>query len=220
MERTAFTVLVILLLAVALISCGRGIGGDGSTADSQPSQPSQPPDPPPYAGVQVLTRHGNNARTGLNAEETVLQPSNVNVSTFGKLFSYQVDGYIYAQPLYVSNVRISGGTHNIVYVATEYDSVYAFDADSPSNSSPLWKTSLLKAGETPLAGGAIKPWIGVTSTPVIDVTGKTMYVVSRHAGGAIRLNALNIETGSIIKSLDVGASVASTLLRFLPWSQR
>ena len=79
----------------------------------------------------VLTQHNNNARTGAYTTETILTPSNVNQSNFGKLFSYPVDGRIYAQPLYVPGVAIQGkGTHNVVYIETEHDSVYAFDADA------------------------------------------------------------------------------------------
>src|SRR6266478_2116278 len=100
---------------------------------------------PTLAQVNVLTYHNNNARTGENLEETLLTPANVNSSTFGKLFRYSVDGYVYAQPLYVSGLNIAGkGTHNALFIATEHDTVYAFDADS--NSGPanglLWQTNL------------------------------------------------------------------------------
>src|ERR1043165_1106695 len=91
------------------------------------------------AQVNVTTYHNNNARDGQNLNETILAPGNVNASQFGRLFVQPVDGYAYAQPLYVSKVSISGVTHNVVYVATEHDSVYAFDADSNTgaNASPL-----------------------------------------------------------------------------------
>ncbi len=83
-----------------------------------------------YAQVSVTTYHNDNARTGQNTLETVLTTSNVNASSFGKLFRVPVDGQIYAQPLVLSNLSIGGGTHNVVYVATEHDSVYAVDADN------------------------------------------------------------------------------------------
>ena len=101
----------------------------------------------------VFTEHNDKARTGQNLSETVLTPRNVNSETFGKLFSYSVDGQIYAQPLYVPNVAIPGqGTHNVVYVATQNDSVYAFDADGLS-STPLWQDSFInpRKGITPVS---------------------------------------------------------------------
>ena len=92
------------------------------------------------AGVNVLTYHNNNARTGANLNETNLTPATVASADFGKLFSYAVDGYVYAQPLVVTGVTIPGqGVHDVVYVTTEHDSVYAFDANS---NAPLWSVSL------------------------------------------------------------------------------
>src|SRR5580765_1939419 len=98
------------------------------------------------AQVNVLTGHNDNARTGLNPNETILTPTNVNIYGFGKIFSRPLDGTPYAQPLYVSNLPIPGkGTHNVVFVATMHDSVYAFDADSNlgSNGPPLWQKSFI-----------------------------------------------------------------------------
>src|SRR5579864_6928734 len=94
---------------------------------------------PAWGEVSVLTWHNDNARTGQNLAETTLTPANVNSASFGKKCSYSVDGQVYAQPLYVPGVSISGSTHNVVYGATEHASVYAFDADCLS-TSPLWHT--------------------------------------------------------------------------------
>ena len=99
----------------------------------------------PAAGqVSVRTYHNNNYRDGANPNETILNPTNVNPTTFGKLFSYAVDGYVYAQPLYVPNVAVAGqGTHNVLFIATEHNTVYAFDADSAgAGGGLLWKTNL------------------------------------------------------------------------------
>jgi hypothetical protein len=152
-------------------------------------------------GVNIPMFHVDQNRSGLNAGETLLTPSNVTASSFGKLFSYLVDGYVYGQPLLISNLAMSGGTtHNVLFAATENDSVYAFDADSYGTGTPLWMTSLLQSGETPITNGPIQPVEGITSTPAIDTTTNTMYVVSTQtssaAGGTFRLNALDITTGA------------------------
>jgi len=94
------------------------------------------------AQVSVLTQHNDNARTGQNLSETALNTGNVNQSEFGKLFWRTVDGFIYAQPLYVPGLTIQGITRNVVYVATQHNSVYAFDADDPTASTPLWQVNL------------------------------------------------------------------------------
>lgn len=156
----------------------------------------------------VLTYHNDIARTGQNINETVLTTANVNKTNFGKKFSQPVDGYIYAQPLYLPGRNIPGkGIHNVIYAFTEHDSVYAFDADSNTgvNSTPLWKTSLIPAGGSTVSSGNdtgcgdLVPEIGITSTPVIDPTTDTMYVISKtkESGKFFqRLHALDVNTGA------------------------
>jgi hypothetical protein len=154
------------------------------------------------AQVSVTTYHNDNSRTGQNAQETTLTPANVNIASFGKLFSVAVDGAVYAQPLYVSNVGIGGGTHNVVYAATEHDSVYAIDADT---GTIYWQKSLIPAGgstvssSTDLNCGDITTEVGITGTPVIDPSTGTLYVVAKvKLNGAISqyLHALAITTGA------------------------
>ena len=116
----------------------------------------------------VLTYHNNNAHTGLNPFEITLTPSNVNVSSFGKLFTLTLDGKVDAEPLYLSAIPVNGSTHNVLIVATENDSVYAFDAD---DGTQLWTVSALETGETPSGDhgcSQITPKIGITATPVIS----------------------------------------------------
>ncbi len=151
---------------------------------------------PAGTGVNIPTWHVDNNRSGLNAQETTLTPANVATATFGKLFSLSIDGYAYAEPLLISNLTINGAKHNVLYIATENDSVYAFDADAAG--APLWNVSLLKSGESP-AHGTVAPYQGITSTPVIDPLTNTIYVVSEQtgpSGTSYRLNALDITTGA------------------------
>jgi Malectin domain len=155
------------------------------------------------ASSAVTTYRNDNGRTGQYPNETVLNTSNVNQSQFGKRVSYPVDGQVYAQPLYVPNLTIGGSVHNVAFAATENDSVYAFDADATSAGAPLWKISLLPSGATAVPNGLtscadLTPIIGITSTPVIDASTNTMYVVaySDEGGNLVyRLHALNITTG-------------------------
>ena len=106
----------------------------------------------------MVTWHFDAQRSGLNPGEQTLAPSNVTPQTFGKLFSYLVDGYVYGEPLLVSGLTVNGATHNVVFVATENDSVYAFDADNYGAGTPLWQVSLLQSGETPQTSNiTVKP---------------------------------------------------------------
>jgi Bacterial Ig-like domain (group 2) len=170
----------------------------------------------PGTGVNIPTWHADNNRSGLNPGEQSLSPSNVGPHTFGKVFSYLVDGYVYGEPLLMSNITIYGSSHNVLYAATENDSVYAFDADNYGSGTPLWQVSLLQSGETPMTTGTIQPFLGVTSTPVIDPTTNTIYVVSAQTSAAnvstFRLSALDITTGAEKPGspVTIQASVAGT----------
>jgi hypothetical protein len=160
------------------------------------------------AQVNVPTSMYNNQRTSVNGNESILTPANVNTANFGKLFSQAVDGQVYAQPLYVSNVSIGGSPHNVVYVATQHDSVYAFDADTNTagNAQPLWHTSFLSPGVTSVPSSAtgcndITPENGIIGTPVIDLATNTIYVVAETlensgANFVKKLHALDIATGA------------------------
>jgi hypothetical protein len=161
------------------------------------------------SAVSVLTQHNDNARTGQNTSETILNTTNVNTAQFGKLFAMPADGQVYAQPLYVPGVTINGGVHNVVIIATENDSVYTYDADT--GGAALWKASMVDAahgagaGETPLNSAAeglcadLEPQVGITSTPVIDPSSKTIYVEAKSTNGTNyfhRLHALDLLTGN------------------------
>jgi len=175
--------------------------------------------PPALTGV--FTFHYDNGRTGLNPKETVLTPANVNATKFGKLFTYNLDGYVFGQPLYVANLSFASGAHNAVYVATENDSVYALDADGKT-STPLWKVTFTNsaAGITTVpcgdvSGCYIGPNIGITATPVIDPATRTLWVMARtKENGAYfhKLHALDLSTGAekFNGPITVSASVAGS----------
>lgn len=151
----------------------------------------------------VLTYKYDLTRSGENTNETILTTSNVNPTHFGKRVSYPVDGQVYAQPLYKPGVTIKGKGHNVVFVATEHDSVYAFDADAKSVGAALWHTTFLTGGATTVSSADvncsdISPEYGITGTPTIDPATGTLYVIAntKENGQIIyRLHALNISTG-------------------------
>jgi hypothetical protein len=176
----------------------------------------------------VTTYHYDGARTGQATDETILIPANVNSTRFGKLFSYAVDGMIVAQPLYVPNVNISGqGTHNVVYVVTQHDSVYAFDADNYGTGAPLWHVSYINpnAGVTTvpiseqLCAGTGFSEMGILGTPVIDTTTGTLYLSAKtreQSGSTVnyvhRLHAVDITSGADkITPVVVDGSVVNSL---------
>ena len=185
------------------LAVGVAVGSTGVTASLDGFNGSATFDVTPANNtpVNIPLYHVDQNRSGANTNETILTPTNVVPASFGKLFSYLVDGYVYGQPLLVSNLTMGDGTtHNVLFAATENDTVYAFDADSNagSNGGLLWSTPLLQSGESPLSG-PIQPVTGITSTPPIDTTTTAMYVVSTQtstaAGETFRLNALDITTG-------------------------
>lgn len=181
----------------------------------------------------VLTYHNNLSRDGTNTHEFALTPSNVNTATFGKLFSCQADGAIYAQPLWVPNLTMAASSYNVVIVATQHESIYAFDADA-TPCKTLWHINLIDSahggtpGETsvPSAGagaligsgyGDISPEVGITGTPVIDPITNTLYVVSKSVNVSTqffqRLHAIDITTGNervTPQAIDASISVSGT----------
>ncbi len=156
---------------------------------------------PAHTQTNVLTWHNDSARTGQNLSEANLTPSRVNASSFGLLFNLKVDGKVDAEPLYVSAYTIPGkGIHNVVYVATEHDSVYAFDADT---GAVLWQKSMLPGGESPSDArncDQVTPEIGITATPAIDLGKGILYLVAMSKDGAghyhQRIHSLSLGTGA------------------------
>jgi hypothetical protein len=175
------------------------------------------------AGTDVVTYKYDVMRTGQNLTETVLTPANVLVASFGKLRNLNVDGLVDAQPLYLSKLSVAGVLHNVVYVATEHDSVYAFDADT---GATLWQVSLVGAGETPSDDrgcGQVTPEIGITSTPVIDRGAGphgTIFVVAMTKDAASnyhqRLHALDITSGQELSASPTEMAATFGMTSFAP----
>jgi hypothetical protein len=173
------------------------------------------------AQTSVLTWHYDNLRSGANRKETILTPANVNFNNFGLLSTKPVDGYVAAQPLYVPNVNIAGqGVHNVVFVVTLHDTVYAFDADD-TNAAPLWYTNILTyspAGATTVPATVNKTAVttgwteqGIISTPVINPATNTMYLVAETYENSLvvhRLHALDITSG--VEKLGGPTTIAAT----------
>jgi hypothetical protein len=183
-----------------MIAACAGLGS--SSSDSSTSGPS--PTPTPVAGTPsgYFTWKNNNARTGLQSNEALLTPANVNAAQFGQKFSNPIDGWAYAQPLYVAGLTIGGAKHNVVFVATEHASVYAFDADAAG--PPLWHTSFLGAGITTVQTSGnqeipVQPEVGITSTPVIDPASGTIYALAQTVENGVftnKLHALDLTSGA------------------------
>ncbi len=184
---------------------------------------SSPTNIPAGQHISVLTQHNDNSRAGLNTNETTLNTSNVNTTTFGRLFTLPVDDEVYAQPLVVGNVEITSGLHNVVFIATVNNSVYAFDGTS---GTLYWKKNFTASGmRPPQASDMSSSWcspytdfannIGIVGTPVIDSTSQTIYFVARSTDGTHfvqYLHAVNIVTGSEVAGgpVEISASVPGT----------
>ena len=172
-----------------ILACALVISGSAGIANGQ---------------VAVTTHHNDISRTGQNLAELVLNTSNVNVNTFGKLFSRAADGQIYAQPLYVPDLAVAGQIRNVVYVATQNDTVYAFDADDPTASLPLWHVNFgnpVPSTDVATDCADITPQVGITSTPVIDTSSSTIYVVAKTKNTSdnsyhFKIHALDLITGT------------------------
>jgi len=189
--------LMVCALALLLSGCS---GSTGQLAATETPPGSTPPSG--ATSTDVTTYHNDVARTGQNLTETILTTANVNSQSFGLLRNLMVDGKVDAEPLYLSQLTIAGVTHNVVFIVTENDSVYAFDSDT---GSQLWQVSLLPSGETTSDDhgcGQITPEIGITSTPVVDRSAGqhgTIFVVAMSKNGSNyfqRLHALDVTTGA------------------------
>jgi hypothetical protein len=218
--------IVFLLVIATLLGSGAAtpaVGAATPTVGAAPATADRHAVAAP-ANTAVTTFKDDNERDGQFTSETILSQSNVNVSQFGKRVQYSVDGQVYAEPLFLPNLTINGGTHNVVFVGTENDSVYAFDADATSAIAPLWKVSLLPSGASAVSNnvsgcGDLTPEIGITGTPVIDTSTDSLFVVSYDTEGGnqvYRLHALNVLTGAdkwppvVISAAVPGSGVGSS----------
>ncbi len=223
-RRIEFRYLVVALVFSAacggLTGCGGGHASSASQSSGSSSSSSQGSGgTQPSSRTNWLTYKSDVLRTGQNLTESVLTPSNVNSASFGLLRNLMVDGAVDAEPLYLSQLSIGGTAHNTVYVATENDSVYAFDADT---GTTLWHATLTASGETPSDDHGcdqITPQIGVTSTPVIDPSAGphgTIFVVAMTKDASSnyhqRLHALDVTTGAELSGspVEITATYGST----------
>jgi hypothetical protein len=175
--------------------------------------------------VAVTTQHNDAGRTGANLQETRLTTSNVRVATFGKVFQRQVDGRIYAQPLYVPRLTIPGkGRHNVVFVATMHNSAYAFDADNPGAALPLWHRALEPSATLPdqnigfncgVYKDIIAVEIGTISTPAISLTTRTLYLVTFTRQGPARWSGPCVWQRTLVHRLDRHRCAATRQRAFL-----
>ena len=215
-----------LLLTQAIAGPGRAAlpAGAFSTGGPDPAAATRVALKPGPADA-VLTARGDASRLGLDDDEPTLSQAALASGRFGKRAAFPVDGKIYAQPLYVPGLHVGARTRNVVFVATEHDSVYAFDADAASSTAPLWRVSLIQPGARTFQAASdrvaknrlcdsITPEVGITSTPVIDWASQTLYVVAldvEHGALTYRLHALSLTTGADKRpSTVVTASVSGT----------
>ncbi len=218
-KRTLFW-LTALLLGTACRDATPGAGGTSTgSVSGTPTTPSADSDES-TTSTDILTFQYNLSRTGVTRTETVLMPANVTAGSFGKLGLFPVDGFVYAEPLYVAKLASPNGEREVLFVATQHDSVYAFDA-SGAATEPLWRVSLLLSGELPVPAedtltDDITPEVGITGTPVIDRAAELLYVVSKAKktdGSYVqRLHALHLADGAEASGspVTITAQVAGT----------
>ena len=188
--------LILVLGAILLNACSK-----------KTSTPGNQLPPPSTQHISVLTQHNDNTRAGLNSRETELTTANVNSAQFGRLFTLTVDDEVYSQPLVVGNLSIGSSSHNVIFIATVNNSVYAFDGD---NGGLYWTKNFTAPGMRPpnwgdMASGWCNPYtnftsnIGIVGTPVIDSVSQTIYFVARSVTGSQfyqHLHAVDITTGT------------------------